>query len=114
MGGAQPARCGRVAGHLHVHLLGAAAPSPSAPRVRTGRTQQRGTRMTDDPITPLQADLDWVRHTLAPGDPVGPNDRQTVPMPASITETPPLGRPRRPSTSVLVTAMVAAAAVILG
>jgi hypothetical protein len=70
--------------------------------------------MTDDPITPLEADLDWVRHTLAPVDPVGPGDRQFIPIPASITHMPPLGRPRRRSTPVLITAMAAAAALILG
>jgi hypothetical protein len=70
--------------------------------------------MTDDPITPLDADLDWVRRTLAPADPVGPGDAQFVPVPASITEMPPLRRARRRSTPVLVTTMVAAAAVILG
>ncbi|HUJ67328.1 MAG TPA: hypothetical protein VLX59_17405 [Acidimicrobiales bacterium] len=71
--------------------------------------------MTDDPITPLEADLDWVRRTLAPGDPLGPSDRQFVSIPASITDPPRLGRPRRGSTPVVVvTAMVAAVALILG
>jgi hypothetical protein len=69
--------------------------------------------MTDHPITPLDADLDWVRRTLGPGDPVDPGDRQLVSMPATITDTPPPRRARRRSTPVLVTAMVAAAALIL-
>ena len=66
--------------------------------------------MTDDPITPLEADLDWVRRTLAPVDPVGADDRRL----ASIPDMPPLGRTRRRSTPVLVTALMAAAALILG
>jgi hypothetical protein len=70
--------------------------------------------MTDDPITPLEADLDWVRRTLAPVDPVGPGDRQFIPIPASITDLPTGGRARRRSTPVLVTTMLAAAALILG
>jgi hypothetical protein len=70
--------------------------------------------MTDDPIPPLEADLDWVRRTLAPVDPVSPGDRQIVSIPASITDMPPPGRARRRSTPVLVTAMVAAAALVLG
>jgi hypothetical protein len=70
--------------------------------------------MRDDPITPLQADLDWVRHTLGPVDPVSPGDGQFVSTPASITDMPPLGRARRRSTPTLVTAMAAAAALILG
>ena len=70
--------------------------------------------MTDDPITPLDADLDWVRRTLAPVDPVDPGDRQFVSIPASITDRPRLGKARRRSTPVLVTAMAAAAALILG
>jgi hypothetical protein len=70
--------------------------------------------MTDDPITPLEADLDWVRRTLAPVNPVRPGDQQVVSTPASITDMPPLGRTRRRSTPVLVAAMVAAAALILG
>jgi hypothetical protein len=69
--------------------------------------------MTDDPITPLEADLDWVRRTLAPVDPVGPGDWQFVSTPASITEMPRLGPARRRSTPVLVTAMAAAVALIL-
>jgi hypothetical protein len=47
--------------------------------------------MTDDPIPPLEADLDWVRRTLAPVDPVSPGDRQIVSIPASITDMPPPG-----------------------
>jgi hypothetical protein len=70
--------------------------------------------MTDEPITPLEADLDWVRRTLTPVDPVGPSHGQLVSMPASITDTPRLVRARRRSTPVLVTAMVAAAALIGG
>jgi hypothetical protein len=70
--------------------------------------------MTDDSITPLEADLDWVRRTLAPVDPVGPGDRQFFSVPASITDMPRLGRARRRSTPVLVTAMAAAAALIVG
>jgi hypothetical protein len=70
--------------------------------------------MTDDPVTPLEADLDWVRRTLAPLDPVGPGDGQFVSIPASITDMPPLGRARRRSTPVLAAAMVAAAALVLG
>jgi hypothetical protein len=69
--------------------------------------------MTDDPITPLEADLDWVRCTLTPVDPVGPGDR-FVSKPASFTGLPPLGRPRRRSTPVLAAAMLATAALILG
>jgi hypothetical protein len=70
--------------------------------------------MTDDPITPLEADLAWVRRTLTPMDPVGPGGGEFVSMPASITDVPRLGRARRRSTPVLVTAMVAAAALIGG
>jgi hypothetical protein len=70
--------------------------------------------MTDDPITPLEADLEWVRRTLAPVDPVGPGGRQFVSTPTSITHTPRLGQARRRSTPVLVTATVAAAALIAG
>jgi hypothetical protein len=70
--------------------------------------------MNNDPITPLQADLDWVRGTLGPVDPLGPVDSQLESIPASITDMPRLGPARRRSTPVLVTAMVAAAALILG
>jgi hypothetical protein len=70
--------------------------------------------MTDDPITPLEADLEWVRDTLAPADPVGPGNRPFVSTPASISDIPRLGRARRRSTPLLVTAMVAAAALIGG
>jgi hypothetical protein len=70
--------------------------------------------MSDDPITSLDADLDWVRRTLAPVDPVAPGDRQFVSMPSSITDAPRLRRARRRSTPVLITAMAAAAALILG
>jgi hypothetical protein len=65
--------------------------------------------MTDDAITPLEADLDWVRRTLTPTDPVDPGDGQFVSMPAAITDVQRLGRTHRRSRPVLVTAMVAAA-----
>jgi hypothetical protein len=70
--------------------------------------------MTDDPLTPLEADLDWVRRTLAPADPVGPGDRQFVSLPASIIDMPRPRPARRRSTPLLVTAMAAAAALIVG
>jgi hypothetical protein len=70
--------------------------------------------MTDDPITPIEADLHWVRCTLGPADPVGPGDRPFVSIPASITDMPPRGRARRRSTPVRAAAMVAAAALIAG
>jgi hypothetical protein len=70
--------------------------------------------MTDDPITPLEADLDWVRRTLAPVDPLGPGDRQSVSTPASIIDMPSPGKARRRSRPVLITAMAAAAALIVG
>jgi hypothetical protein len=70
--------------------------------------------MTDDRMTPLEADLSWVRRTLAPVDPVHPGDQQSVSIPGPITDLQPLGRARRRRTPVLVTAMVAAAALIVG
>lgn len=70
--------------------------------------------MTNDSIPSLEADVDWVRRTLSPVDPVGPGERQTVPTPAPITALRPIGPRRLRSTPVLVTAMVAAAALILG
>jgi hypothetical protein len=70
--------------------------------------------MTDDPITPLDADLEWVRRTLGPVDPVRPGDRPSASIPASITDLSELRRARRRSAPVLVTALVAAAALILG
>jgi hypothetical protein len=71
--------------------------------------------VTDDrPLAPLEVDLEWVRRTLAPADPVGPGDRHLVATPASMTDPPRLERPRRRSAPMLVTAMAAAAVLVLG
>jgi hypothetical protein len=69
--------------------------------------------MTDEPSTPLETDLDWVRRTLAPADPVRPGDRHSVAAPALIADSPRLSGPRRRSRPRLVTAVAAAAAALI-
>jgi hypothetical protein len=68
----------------------------------------------DRPLAQLEVDLEWVRRTLAPADPIQPGDRHLVAMPASMTDPHRLERPRRRSAPILVTAMAAAAVLVLG
>lgn len=63
---------------------------------------------------PLDADLDWVRRTLAPADPVRPADRPLVSAPGGSPAPPRRERNRRRSAPLLVTASAAAAALIAG
>ncbi len=71
--------------------------------------------MTDHRSTPpLDADLDWVRRTLAAADPVRPGDRPLVPIPGWSANPPRRERARRRSAPLLVTALAAAAVLIVG
>lgn len=65
-------------------------------------------------VTPLEADLDWVRRSLAPADPIRPGDRPPVSMPVWAADPPRLEAAPRRSKPMLVTAVAAVAVLVLG
>jgi hypothetical protein len=70
--------------------------------------------MTDDRPISMEADLDWVRRTLAASDPAGAADRPLTVMPAPSTRGLSPQPARRRPAAILVTSIAAAVLLVVG